>query len=282
MVPAGPPAAPPLPPGPATAEPFGLARYSPREYLQHYWPATSMDSEDVFILRFLHEEYSRHRPTKGLLELGGGPVIDKYISASGFVSHIVHTDVSKTALHEVAAFQQRRPDAWDWQLRCDFVAALECAREKGVPAEHLGRDVAQRVREKLARGSINELDLKRLKRTRDDDWTADVDMSGIGVVSVHSVCECVAGSEDEWRTMLGRVLDLCVRGTLLVMTVNTCTETWAGGAGSIKAVPVAPEDVISKVEAAGFANICWQLRSNSDGSAATEMQETLALSAVRQ
>lgn len=268
----------PSPPDAASAVPFGLEPFSPRDYLQRYWPADSMDSEDEFIMRFLHGVYSRYQPANGLLELGGGPVIDKYISASRFVSHIVHTDFSEQALREVELFRQHHAEAWDWRLRCDFAARLEHSQEDGLPLEGPGRDVAQRVRDKLHAGSIRQRDLRQ---PPDGCSVPGSDLGGISVVSVHSVCECAAHDEGEWRAMLSHVFSHCSPGTLLVMTVNTRTTAWDGGASLVRAVPVTPGMVLDLVRSAGFADIDTQLRS--DGAhEATEMQETLALSAVKQ
>ena len=72
-----------------------------QQYLTHYWPPRP-DSECRFILQFLHDVYAdpvrRSCAARGtLLEVGGGPVIDKLISASGCVRGIVHLEPSGDA-----------------------------------------------------------------------------------------------------------------------------------------------------------------------------------------
>lgn len=262
------------------AAPFDLDCFSPRGYLQQYWPPAQLDHEDEFILRFLHEVYSKYRPTKGLLELGGGPIIDKYISASRFVSHIVHTDFSDKALEEVSLFRLGDPGAWNWQRRCEFVADME-RLEEGQALDSSAPAIAQRVRDKLKSGTLKKLNLKKKP---DHQSISQDELGSIGVVSVHSVCECVAQTEAEWRSMLDHVFHFCDPGTILVMTANTNTKDWIGGAGPIKAVPLTPNAIIDAVRLAGFINIHTQMRGESGAHTTTEseMSETLALSAIKE
>ena len=62
--------------------------FNAREYLHFYWPEEKLDVEDMFIMTFLHKTCSHYRnflKGKLWLELSGGPVMDKYISASKYV-----------------------------------------------------------------------------------------------------------------------------------------------------------------------------------------------------
>ena len=65
--------------------------FNAREYLHFYWPEEKLDVEDMFIMTFLHKTCSHYRnflKGKSWLELSGGPVMDKYISASKYVKEI--------------------------------------------------------------------------------------------------------------------------------------------------------------------------------------------------
>ena len=89
---------------------MSMDNFAPRKYLEHYWPATHLDDECEFILTFLHEAhalFAASSSTDGgvraaaMVEVGGGPVIDKLMSASRHVAEIYHLDPSAAALNRV-------------------------------------------------------------------------------------------------------------------------------------------------------------------------------------
>ena len=97
----------------ATALPTEPVLQDARQYLSYYWP-DELDSEDVFILQFLHdvyaiEEVAQHAAAGSLVEVGGGPVIDKLLSASAHSRRIFHLEPSPSARREVELWKMASP-----------------------------------------------------------------------------------------------------------------------------------------------------------------------------
>ena len=87
-----------------------------------------MDVEDMFILTFLHKTckyYSRYLTGKIWLELSGGPIIDKYISASRYVQEIYHSAYTSSSVKEIQSFLHNENNQYNWSKRFQFVDKLE-------------------------------------------------------------------------------------------------------------------------------------------------------------
>lgn len=72
-----------------------------------------------------------------LAEIGGGPVVDKLISASRVATSIFHLDASADSLLEVQKVCDGSPDGFDWGTRFEFIAALEGSTATDVRARFL-------------------------------------------------------------------------------------------------------------------------------------------------
>ena len=77
------------------------------------------------MLDFFHHTYTTMRPTKKLLEVGGGPTIYQLISASSKVESITFSDFNVTNLTEVRNWADGKPTAFDWSSYVKYVATLE-------------------------------------------------------------------------------------------------------------------------------------------------------------
>ena len=288
--------------------------FAPRAYLEHYWPATHLDDECEFILSFLHEAhalYAPQLPAEGaaMVEVGGGPVIDKLISASAHVGAIYHLDPSAAARAEVEAFVAGAPvgpppGRYDWRRRFEFVAALEGAGggDADTAAAAAADAVETRLRGRIAH--VGPVDLLAQQSSSGDNGNDPFRGTGLSpeqasrvrVVSSHSCAECIATSADTFARAFGRVLAMVPVGGLLVMTVNTNTTEWhggggdngggsggsGGGGGAVPAWPVAAADVLERLRAAGFAAPLRAREFRTSDGKASEMESTLAVACVRE
>jgi len=114
----------------------------PQGYLKYFWPEEP-DSECKFILKFLHDVYATvnelHQRPRILLEVGGGPVVDKLISASRVAQSMIHLDASVDALIEVSKVISGNADAFDWTSRFNFIGSLEHTSGEHVQHRFLSR-----------------------------------------------------------------------------------------------------------------------------------------------
>ena len=107
--------------------------FNAREYLHFYWPEEKLDVEDMFIMTFLHKTCSHYRnflKGKSWLELSGGPVMDKYISASKYVKEIYHSAYTSSSIHEIQNFIDNNNGQYNWSKRFEFILKLEEEEEE--------------------------------------------------------------------------------------------------------------------------------------------------------
>ena len=98
--------------------------FNARDYLDDHYVG-DWDSEDTFLIEFLHEAYQSLRPRQTMLEVGGGPTIYQLISARNRVESIVFSDYLKENLQEVKNWKNRSPNAFDWDSYFEEIAKLE-------------------------------------------------------------------------------------------------------------------------------------------------------------
>ena len=264
-----------------------------RQYLNHYWPA-DLDSEDMFALQFLHDVYSlpeviQHATAGSLVEVGGGPVIDKLISASACSGRIFHLDPSASARKEIELWKEASPQAYDWSSRFQYVSTLEQKRASGGS----GRDdscndisalIEARLREALF--FIGNIDLLSANRTAEVGGMISPELSvllqrhPVTVVSSHCCIECITSSKDEYKKALDGLVSFCTLGSFLVMTVNVDTNEWYSCEVniSIPAFCISVESVLDELTKRGFSIIFHRLHN---GKTKSEMPKTMAVLAKR-
>lgn len=219
---------------------------------------------------FLHDTYTRYKPSGVLLEVGGGPVLDKLFTASKHVSAIHVLEYVAENRAEVLRWMKRDDDRFDWSKCSKYVAEK---LEGGVAGD--GGAIEDRLRDKFV--DVQPIDLLADGAAFD---APTVGGRGVAVVSSHSVAECITSTVPEWRRVFGRVMSLCQghAGCLLVMTINTNTSWWEGGGGTVyPAACVTKELVLEELASGGFEDVFTRIHRGEVG---TEMEETIGVAAM--
>jgi hypothetical protein len=261
----------------ALAKPHDFQRtFDARKYLEHYWPVDVLDSECQFILTFMHDTYSKHKDRvmgKTLFEFSGGPIVDKYLSASRYVGKIYHSAHTPQSRAEIERITRRSEDRYDWYKRFEFVEGLEQSGggKKGAETSR----VEERLCSKLS-GSVLGCDADLPFGGVSDEGLRDE----IGILSINSVIECISTSKEDFVAKLHRVLDILRPGGMLVMTLNVETTYWEGGNGiKYPAVYTTEEEIVRVLASRGFVDIETRVFTSSEEGTESEMDKTIALSA---
>lgn len=221
------------------------------------------------------------------LEVGGGPVIDKYISAAQRVDEILHLEPSETCRDEIRKFVNAAPDAFDWSHRFKFVANLHAGEQGGgTQSDIKDLDLPQVLEEQVRRkiSHIGPIDLFRDDIPCASQLPAErlsAQGARVTVVSSHSTVECITQNRTDFDNVLSRIVSLCPKNALLVMTVNTETTDWSGGDNQpvIPTFWVTSEELIRALESHGFGRFYSTTHKGSGD--VTEMESTFAVAAVR-
>jgi hypothetical protein len=285
-------------------------KFNARKYLEFYWPEDKLDVEDMFIMRFLHKTcllYKTFLQGKVWLELSGGPVIDKYISASKYVKEIYHTAYTSSSIDEVQNFIKNNSIQYDWSKRFEFVHQLEKEEGTGSASNSIAvnnnnyRNVNNKeykVLEARLRDKINNnvlyCDLRnnnkcgiifensnggggRDNKNKSMDNTTHEALAD--VLSIHSVVECISKTSDECFALLENALKLLKAGGLLIMTMNLETNHWNNSDTLLyEAANVNAEEILKYLNDFGFYNIQHELFIRDADDEITNMEKTLAFS----
>jgi hypothetical protein len=262
-----------------------------RQYLTHYWPV-ELDSEDVFALQFLHDVYSlpeviQHATAGSLVEVGGGPVIDKLMSASACSRRIFHLDPSASARKEIKLWKDASPQAYNWSSRFQQVAALEQKRTNGgggCDDSDISALIEARLRDALF--CIDSVNLLSANRTAEVGGMISPELSVLlqrhpaTVISSHCCVECITSSKEDYKRALDGLVSFCTVGSFLVMTVNVDTDEWYSCeiGISIPAFCISVDTVLDELTKRGFSIIFHRIH---DGTMNTEMPKTMAVLAKR-
>lgn len=261
-----------------------------RAYLRKYWPQ-DLDSECEFIVTFLHDVFANKDIRRDILgarslsvegtdvlervdmvDVGGGPVVDKSISASSVPRiNIHHLEPSEDARREIHMWLKKDKDAYPhWTSRFQYVAKLE-----GTTAIHVERRVRGAIR------YVGDCNLMRGWFSEPKEFTYAKGYPTI--VSCHSVLACISQTKDDFERALDGLVSLCGRGTLLILTVNVDTTRWCLGSADeyAPAYKITAKEVLRSLASRGFDHVrlCKQHSGSDDVS--TAMPSTLAVAVTR-
>ena len=282
--------------------------FNAREYLHFYWPEEKLDVEDMFIMTFLHKTCSHYRnflKGKSWLELSGGPVMDKYISASKYVKEIYHSAYTSSSIHEIQNFIDNNNRQYNWSKRFEFILKLE-EEEEEMNLEQSSLDdtnlnsgknekykiLEMRLREKLNKNVLfcdvkndNKCGINYNNNTEEEKDTIDLLMKEdkknllVDILSIHSVVECISKTPEECFKLLTNALQLLKKGGLLIMTINIETNHWNNSNTLLyQAANIKTKEILDYLSAYGFYDIKYEIFTRDDNDEITNMEKTLALS----
>lgn len=212
-------------------------RFAAKLYLSEYFGR--FDTEDAFLLTFLHEVYGRLPDVPSMLEIGGGPCIYPLISARRRVERITFAEYSPENRHEVEAWCLDAPEAFDWGEHFRFVQMLE--------------DYKQSVEQM-------EVELRgKFERCVPCDVFSPAPLSGndlnatrFPLVSVHCCPESITTTKKDFEAVLANILTLIAPGGVLVMTLIAQSSCWTVGQAEFPSFAVAADELQQLLRDYGF------------------------------
>ena len=260
--------------------------FDARQYLDYYFPR-QLDSEDIFALEFLHKVYSTPEVAQCaaagcMVEVGGGPVIDKLISASGWTKCIFHLDPSASAQREIKLWKEASPRSYNWSSQFDYVATLEKQDQQLTETDNsvLSSRIEARLRNSIfCIGAVNLLSKTPNAKhggILSPEIRAMLSHHKTTVVSSHCCVECITSSISDYERALNALVSFCEIGCFLVMTINVDTDEWfsCNIGSSIPAYRISVDEVLDELKKRGFSILLSEIH---EGTEQTEMERTLAL-----
>jgi len=103
--------------------PIRTSDFPARQYLSEYYPC--LDFENCALMSFLHRTYSFIGKKERLIDLGSGPTIYQFISASKAINEIISSDPLTSNRQEVLSWLAKKSNAYNWDAFIDYVSELE-------------------------------------------------------------------------------------------------------------------------------------------------------------
>jgi nicotinamide N-methyltransferase len=180
----------------------------PRAYLERYY--ATVDAEDEVLLTFLHDVFSASGVRRDLLDIGSGPTVYQFLSASKNIGRMVATDPFAANLNEIAAWRDYSSDAFNWDPFVNYVARLEN------DAQSDAASIKARTRAALAcdtLGAVTSQDLHSLARHQTFD-----------IVSSYFCFDAVSETEREFAHCVEAACGVLRPDGVLVLSVlkNAC------------------------------------------------------------
>ena len=177
-----------------------------KNYLQTYY-AGEPDPDEQIVLKFCVEQFSRLKTSDVLLDVGCGPTVHHILPAEPYVREIHVADYLPECLNEIQKWQNRDPQAHDWNAFTRFALEAEGSR----PTREAIRQREDAVRKKITQ--IGPCDLRRRPPLES--------MSGYKAVSCFYATEQACMVQDDWslhqrreawRDVMGNLVSLLKRG----------------------------------------------------------------------
>lgn len=103
--------------------PTRTCNFPTHQYLSEYYQC--LDFENSALMSFLHRAYSFIGRRQRLLDIGSGPTIYQFISASRVINEIVSSDPLLSNRREILSWLAEDSDAYDWDAFINYVTVLE-------------------------------------------------------------------------------------------------------------------------------------------------------------
>jgi len=103
--------------------PTGIINFPTRQYLSEYYQ--SIDFENYALMSFLHRAYSFIGKRQRLLDVGSGPTIYQFASASKVINKIVASEPLLSNRREILSWLAEDSDAFNWDAFITHAAVLE-------------------------------------------------------------------------------------------------------------------------------------------------------------
>lgn len=175
--------------------------FSPREYLRQYYSLPELAKDDADLFRHLTGWLHRTgRVYDSALDIGCGPTIHNTFAIAPFARRITLADYLAGNLEEVRKWLDATSDAHDWDALFQGVLACEQARAAEVRA-------VLDERKQLYRSRVVSLLHCDLRQPHPLGTPEQFEL-----VTSFFCAECVAGSTEEWRELMARVLALVAPG----------------------------------------------------------------------
>jgi len=205
---------------------YNWNNFSPIEYLNEYY--TKLSIENQKILEWYNEIYSKIKPTKKLLEIGGGATIYQLISASKKINSITFTDYLPNNLAEIKRWKNGK--GFNWNKFVKFVLDLE-------KKSNSNNDI--KIRKKKISEKINTISVLNAS-IQNDEYKNKFD-----IVQSNFAVESSTNDISEFKRMLFNMRSYLKKDGILLMTSLGGALTYKCGNHYFPAIYL-NEDLINK------------------------------------
>ena len=225
--------------------------FSARPYLYQRYPANifeigkTADYAPPWLMPCYHNFYQQfHKEwdtsTARLLDLGGGPCIHCYISATPYVSEIYHSDYVESCCDEVLMWKNKNPNAYDWFSYFKHVVYT-------LEGQHDPDAVARRM--EMLQNKIKDVVFCNIRNPNLlPDWTG----GKFDIITSNACIENVVKSVEEYESVLKRIKCLLNhKGFFVTMANLECTFYYIDGK-RYPSFPITEQDIVSSLERTGF------------------------------
>lgn len=224
-----------------SAQSYLYQRYPPNVFETgeptDYSPPWLMPCYHKFYQQF-HEEWDTS--TARLLDLGGGPCIHLYISATPYVSEIYHSDYVESCRDEVLLWKNKNPNAYDWSSYFKHVVyTLEGQRDPDA--------ITQRM--EMLQNKIKDVVFCDVTNTNLlPEWTG----KKFDIITSNACIENVVKSVEEYESVLKHIKCLLNhKGFFVTMANLECTFYHIDGK-RYPCFPITEQNIVSSLERTGF------------------------------
>lgn len=211
--------------------------FDPKEYLRQYYSLPQLAEDDADLFRILCAWLKQTgRTFATALDVGCGPTIHNTFAIAPYAERIELADYLPANLAENRKWLAGEADAHDWDPL--FRGVLTCE----------GTDVSQlEVRKALYRSRVAALHPCDLRMPDPLGTPARYDL-----VTSFFCAECVAGTVDEWRSIMGRVLELVRPGGAVFFAAIRNAERYRVLGRWFPSTPITEHDFYDLLPRHGF------------------------------
>ncbi|MDQ1557706.1 MAG: nicotinamide N-methyltransferase [Pyrinomonadaceae bacterium] len=120
-----------------------MLEFPTRQYLSEYYQC--LDFENYALMSFLHRAYSFIGKRQRLVDIGSGPTIYQFMSASRDINEIVASDPLLSNRREILSWLAEDSDAYNWDDFINYAAVLEKKEGSLEDSQHIKGRMRKRI-----------------------------------------------------------------------------------------------------------------------------------------
>ena len=219
--------------------PSRTVNFPARKYLSEYYRC--LDYENYALMSFLHRAYSFIGRKQRLIDIGSGPTIYQFISASRAINQIISSDPLLLNRQEIVSWLTEDSHAYNWDAFIDYASELESMEGSIRDSQH----IKARMRKHIT--SVVPYDIHTELIPSAEEF--------FDVASAHFCLECAADTLDDFSYCLRNILRILKPDGFFVTSLLKKAHSYSVGDLWLPALPVKEELIEQLFVASGLVLI---------------------------